>query len=94
MTQSELRNLLLDCLALWQIDGRITAEDPGLEIRTMEGVFFVQGAAPDQHPVRWLLQTPPRRLAGRLPRATPSIGALLRALRHALGADQGVALRI
>jgi hypothetical protein len=94
MTAAELRGLLLDCLTLWGIEGRVAAGDTGMEIRTMDELFVVQPAPPDLHPVRWLLQTPPRRVAGRSPRATPSIGALLSALRTALGAERGVSLRI
>jgi hypothetical protein len=91
---AELRGLLIDCLTLWDVDGLVAAGEAGVEIRTMDGLFIVQPASPDMHPVRWLLQTPPRRAAGRLPRAAPSIGALLSALRNALGAERGVSLRI
>ena len=94
MTDAELRNLLQDCLTLWRIDGRVAASDTGMEVRTADGTFLIEHAAPDLRPVRWLLQTPPRRAAGRPPRATPAIGALLSALRNALGAERGVSLRI
>jgi hypothetical protein len=94
MTDAELRNLLGDCLPLWGIEGRIAVGDAGMEIRTIDGLFVVQPASADMHPVRWLLQSPPRREAGRPPRAAPSIGALLSALRNALGGARGVSLRI
>jgi hypothetical protein len=94
MTEAELRALLIDCLTLWAIDARVSVGDAGTELHTNEGQFLVQRADPDLHPVRWLLQTPPRRAAGRPPRAVPSIGALLSALRNALGAERGVSLRI
>jgi hypothetical protein len=94
MTDAELRGLLIDCLPLWAVDGRVAAGETGMEIRTMDGLFVVQHAPAEMHPVRWLLQTPPRRAGGRPPRATPSIGALLSALRNALGAERGVSLRI
>jgi hypothetical protein len=94
MTEAELRGLLIDCLTLWGVDGRVAVGEAGMEIRTMVGVFVVQYAPADMHPVRWLLQSPPRRAAGRPPRAAPSIGALLSALRNALGAERGVSLRI
>jgi hypothetical protein len=94
MTDAELRGLLIDCLTLWGVDGRVAAGEAGMEIRTMDGLFVVQHAPADMHPVRWLLQSPPRRAAGRPPRAAPSIGALLSALRNALGAERGVSLRI
>ena len=94
MTDAELRNLLQDCLILWRIDGRVAACATGMELRTADGSFVIERAAPDLRPVRWLLQTPPRRAAGRPPRAAPAIGALLSALRNAIGADRGVSLRI
>jgi len=94
VTDAELRGLLMDCLTLWQIDGRVAAGAAGMEVRTMDGLFVVQHADPDLHPIRWLLHTPSRRAANRAPRAAPSIGALLSALRNAVGADRGVSLRI
>jgi len=94
MTDSDLRGLLIDCLTLWDIEGRVVAGEAGMEVRTMDGLFVVQHAPRDAHPVRWMLQTPPRRAAGRPARVAPSIGTLLSALRNALGAQRGVALRI
>ena len=94
MTDAELRGLLIDCLTLWRIDGRVVAGDMGMEVRTMDGLFAVQRADPGLHPVWWLLHTPSRRAANRAPRVAPSIGALLSALRNAVGADRGVSLRI
>lgn len=94
MTDAQLRDLLRDCLALWRFDARIAATDSGMELRTMDGLFVVQRAGPDLRPVRWLLHTPTRRAAGRPPRALPAIGALLNALRNALGTERGMALRI
>jgi hypothetical protein len=94
MTDAELRNLLQDCLTLWRIEGRVAAGEAGLEVRTADGSFVVERADPDARPVRWLLQTPLRRAASRSPRAAPAIGALLHALRNALGAERGMPLRI
>ena len=94
MTDAELRGLLIDCLSLWRIDGRVAACDAGVEVRTMDGAFVVQRADADMHPIRWLLHTPSRRAANRSPRVASSIGALLSALRNALGGERGVSLRI
>jgi hypothetical protein len=94
MTDAELRALLIDCLALWDVRGRVAADDSGVVISTDNGCYLLRRAAPDMHPVRWLLQTPARRIANRPPRAAPSIGALLTALRNALGAEGGNRLRI
>ena len=90
----ELRALLIDCVTLWSVEARIAACADGVEIATDSGTFVVQRAPPDMRPVRWLLQTPDRRAANRPPRATPSIVALLTALRNALGAERGNKLRI
>ena len=94
MTDAELSGLLIDCLTLWDIRGNVAIGETGMEVSTMDGLFVVQCAPGDVHPVRWLLQTPPRRAADRPPRAAPSIGALLSALRNALGAERGISLRI
>ena len=94
MNDAELRALLLDCLALWGINGKITPAESGMDIMTPDGTYFLQRAAPEIRPVRWLLHTPARRSAGRPPRAAPSIGAMLSALRNALGAAGGIRLMI
>jgi hypothetical protein len=94
VTDAELRALLVDCLTLWGVRGRVVVADHGLTISTDEGPFSLQRAAADMRPVRWFLQTPPRLAANRPPRALPSIVALLAALRNALGAEGGNRLRI
>jgi hypothetical protein len=94
MTDAELRALLIDCLALWDVRGRVTANDSGVAISTDDGDYLLERAASDLRPTRWLLQTPARRAANRPPRAAPSIVALLTALRNALGAEGGNRLRI
>ena len=94
MTDAELRGLLTDSLVLWDIAGRVTAGEAGMQIATADGVFLLQRAPADLRPVRWLLQTPVRAAAGRPPRAAPSIVAALSALRNAIGGEGGSALRI
>jgi hypothetical protein len=94
VTDAELRGLLLDCLRLWGIDGELAPADEGWSIETEDGAFSIERADPDLRPVRWFLQTPERRAAGRPPRASPSIGAALSALRNNLGAARGQKLRI
>jgi hypothetical protein len=94
VTNSELRALLVDCLKVWGVQGRVMADGDGVTVGTDDGDFVLQRAAPEMHPARWLLQTPSRRAANRPPRAAPSIVALLTALRNALGAEAGNRLRI
>ena len=94
MTNAEFRALLIDCLTLWDVRARVEADDNAVTITTTDGAYILQAAAPDLCPARWLLQTPARQAANRPPRAAPSIGALLTALRNALGAEGGNRLRI
>jgi len=94
VTDAELRNLLQDCLRLWQVTGRVTVTKTGIAIETPDGIFTVTRAAPDLRPVRWFHETPERAAAGRPARATPSIVALLSALRNAMQGSGGSALRI
>jgi len=94
VTDAELRGLLLDCLKLWSVDGRLAAGEEGWEIATADGMFSIARADVDLRPVRWFLQTPERRTAGRPARAAPSIVAALSALRNNLGAARGQKLRI
>lgn len=94
MTDAELRSLLLDCLKVWEIDGRLSPGDEGWQIETSDGVFSIARADPELRPARWMLQTPERRAAGRPARAAPSIVAALSALRNNLGAGSGQKLRV
>jgi hypothetical protein len=89
-----LHALLIDCVTLWGVEARIAACADGVDIVTASGTFRVQPAQTDIRPTRWLLQTPERCAANRPPRATPSIVALLAALRNALAAEGGNKLRI
>ena len=85
LTDAELRMLLLDCLGLWGVAGRISVDLDAIEIATPNATLRVQRAPPDMLPVRWLLH----RSSDRPPRVAPSIVALLTALRNALGAEGG-----
>lgn len=94
MTEAEFRALLLDCLKLWDINAKLAPGPEGWEIATADGVFSIARADPELRPVRWLLQTPERRAAGRPARAAPSIVAALSALRNNLGGARARRLRI
>ncbi len=94
MTDAELRGLLRDCLALWDVAGKVTVEADHIAIGTAAGVFTVTRADPALRPVRWFYQTPERQAANRPPRATPSIVALLSAIRNVAAGTGGDRLRI
>ncbi len=94
MNDAQIRALLLDCLALWDIAGSVTVEADHIAIATAAGVFTVAPAAPDLRPVRWFYQTPERAAAGRPPRAAPSVVALLSALRNVMEGTGGDRLQI
>ena len=94
MTDAQLRALLLDCLKLWAVTGKVTVRDDGLMIETPDGAFTVTRAKPDLRPIRWFYQTPERAAVGRAPRAAPSIVALLSALRNAMAGAGGDRLRV
>ena len=89
MTDAELRGLLLDCLKLWDIPGRIEVRETDLLIATPDGDFTVSRAPENLRPVRWFYLTPERAAASRPPRAAPSIVALLSALRNAMAGEGG-----
>ena len=86
--------LLRDCLRLWEVEGKLARAAEGWEIETAAGAFTIAHADPALRPVRWLLQTPERRAAGRPARAAPSIVAALSALRNNVGGGGGRRLRI
>jgi hypothetical protein len=91
---AQLRALLIDCLTLWDVRGRVAVTDDGATISTDDGIYLLQRASTDMGPARWFLQTPARRATNRPSRAAPSIVAALTALRNALGAEGGNRLRI
>jgi hypothetical protein len=94
VTDAQLRTLLLDCLKLWEVKGKVTARGDGLAIETAGGAFTVARADPDLRPLRWFYQTPERAAAQRPPRAAPSVVALLSALRNAMEGEGGERLRV
>ncbi|HEY0184285.1 MAG TPA: hypothetical protein VGC09_15855 [Rhodopila sp.] len=94
MTEAQFRTLLLDCLKLWEVPGRVTVREHDVAIETPAGLFTVARADPDLRPLRWFYQTPEREAARRPPRAAPSIVALLSALRNAMEGAGGDRLRV
>ena len=95
VTDAALRSLLLDCLKLWEVAGKVVVHQGGVvAIETADGVFTVTRADESLRPVRWFYQTPERAATGRAPRAAPSIVALMSGLRNNIGGVGGSRLRV
>ncbi len=84
-TDAELRSLLVDCLKVWDLEGRVTAENAGLVVAAGEATCVVR-AGPA--PTRWFVTT------GGRTRPVPSVVALLSAVRRGLGVAPGVRARV
>ena len=84
MTPAELRALVADALVLWGAGGKVEIADPGVTITLPVGVCRLWAAEPDARPVRWWIETPERRAAGRGPRPASSIVAALAVVRSSL----------
>ncbi len=86
VTQSDLVSLLRDALLLWGMACRPEAGADGVMVAGPDGAaVIIQPGAP---PLRWWLTTATRRLP------VASIGALLEAVRAAMGAEAGSVARI
>lgn len=86
----ELRDLLADALALWEVEGRVRIEADGLRLGP---ALRVTPALPAEHPVRWWVERPGMQGKGQRRPCTSVLG-LLRTLRNALGAETGEARRL
>ena len=87
MTLAEQRDLLRDCLRLWDVEGKVVVGDDGVSVMAADGTYTLIAG---DNVVRWFLKTPDRPS----PRAVPSIVAALSRLRNALGAEGGAMPRI
>ncbi|MCX7383413.1 MAG: hypothetical protein NT133_18805 [Alphaproteobacteria bacterium] len=85
ISDAELRGLLVDCLRLWDVVGRVSAEAEGLVITAGDARCVVERGP---SPTRWFLTAGARR------RAVPSVPALLSAVRRALGLPAGIRARV
>ncbi len=99
---ARVRDLLTDSLALWRVSGAVEAgELPVVAVVHADSgtMVWVERAAGDHAPVRWLVRW---RRAGepagspreRHPRACASLVGLLNALRAALDVNRGSPVRI
>ncbi|MBD0275949.1 MAG: hypothetical protein ICV73_28980 [Acetobacteraceae bacterium] len=81
MTPPELRALVLDALALWDVAAAVAVDGSGVALVAPDGMpLRIVPAAPDERPVRWWLERPGQR------RPCTSVLGLLRTLRNAVGA--------
>jgi hypothetical protein len=89
LTPPELRDLLADALALWEVSGRVVVAEGGVALRAPDGTpLRVMAAEATDRPVRWWVEKPGQR------RPCTSVVGLLRTLRNAVGAGDGEARRL
>ncbi|MDB5374854.1 MAG: hypothetical protein JWP04_3496 [Belnapia sp.] len=89
MTPPELRDLLADALALWEVPGRVAVAGEGVALRAPDGTALrVTAAEATDRPIRWWVEKPGQR------RPCTSVVGLLRTLRNAVGAGEGEARRL
>ncbi|MBK1658466.1 hypothetical protein [Paracraurococcus ruber] len=89
MTPPELRDLLADALALWDVPGRPAVAGGAVTLAAPDGsALRVLPAAPADHPIRWWVERPGQR------RPCTSVLGLLRTLRNAMGAETAEARRL
>jgi hypothetical protein len=89
MTPPELRALVADSIAVWQVEGaRVVVEPEGIGVTAADGtVLCLHPAAPEDRPLRWWIDRPGQR------RPYTSVVGLLRGLRNALGAGEDDGIR-
>jgi hypothetical protein len=77
VTDAELRGLLMDCLAVWEVPGKVEVEPAEIAISAGGVRFGLRRAGFRETSIRWTLTSP-----GQRPRHMRSIGAVLRLLRR------------
>jgi hypothetical protein len=89
LTPPELRDLLADALALWEVPGRVSVAGGGVALTAPDGTLLrITAADAADRPVRWWLERPGQK------RPCTSVVGLLRTLRNAVGAGEGEARRL
>lgn len=84
MTPPELRALVSDSLALWDVAAAVSIAEDGIVLLAPSGApLRVRPASPEERPVRWWLERPGQE------RPCTSVLGLLRGLRNAV--DTGAA---
>jgi len=89
VTPPELRALVADSIAVWGIAGaRVVVEGDGIAVGAAGLALRIRPAAPEERPLRWWIERPGQRRP-----CTGTLG-LLRGLRNALGAGDGLPSRL
>jgi hypothetical protein len=89
VTPPELRDLLADSLALWEVAARPRIAGTGVALTAPDGTALsILPADAADLPVRWWLERPGQR------RPCTSVLGLLRTLRNAVGAGEAEARRL
>lgn len=90
MTPPELRNLLVDSIAVWEVAGaKVAVAGDGVAVTTPDGIVLrILPAAVEDAPLRWWMERPGQR------RPYTGMTGLLRGLRNALGAGDGLPSRL
>lgn len=90
MTPPELRALLADSITVWAVEGaRVALAEDGVAVTAADGtVLRITPAAAEDAPLRWWLERPGQR------RPYTGMTGLLRGLRNALGAGDGLPSRL
>lgn len=90
MSPPELRALLADSIAVWDVTGaKVALTDDAVTVTAGDGTLLrILPAAAEDAPLRWWLERPGQR------RPHPGMTGLLRGLRNALGAGDGLPSRL
>ena len=89
MSPPELRALLADRIAVWEVEAQVGLTDDGTTVTAADGgVLRVVPAAAEDAPLRWWIERPGQR------RPYTGVVGLLRGLRNALGAGDGLPSRL
>lgn len=90
MTPPELRALIADSLLVWEVKGaRVALDRDAVTVTAADGtVLRLRPAAAEDAPLRWWLERPGQR------RPYTGVVGLLRGLRNALGAGDGLPSRL
>jgi hypothetical protein len=89
LTPPELRDLVADTLAVWEVAARPVVAEGAVVLAAPDGTALrISAATADDLPIRWWLEKPDQK------RPCTSVTGLLRSLRNAVGAGEGMFSRV